>query len=205
MIGSPFLAGRDRYERVMDGRVDNTHDAAFTHTVRLSDPDRSVEVTAVCTPSPGYEVREASVRVLSGAVDPGIARDFPGLAGARMVGGFTKRLADLCGPREGAGLLVDAGIEVARLSRQVTKMPAAAVAALAPGDSQACWALDMAGWVDLPDSCFTYSPAGRALFGTWESSRPCSPDDRGIATDHRSADIDLPGLAGVSMRLHLSF
>lgn len=138
MIGSPFLAGRDRYERVMDGRVDNTHDAAFTHTVRLSDPDRSVEVTAVCTPSPGYEVREASVRVLSGAVDPGIARDFPGLAGARMVGGFTKRLADLCGPREGAGLLVDAGIEVARLSRQVTKMPAAAIASLAPSDSQTC-------------------------------------------------------------------
>ena len=39
MIGSPFLAGRDRYERVMDGWVDNTHDAAFTHTVRITDPD----------------------------------------------------------------------------------------------------------------------------------------------------------------------
>src|SRR5581483_1884000 len=29
VIGSPFLAGRDRYERVMDGRVDNTHEAFF--------------------------------------------------------------------------------------------------------------------------------------------------------------------------------
>ncbi len=175
MIGSPFLAGRDRYERVMDGRVDNTHDTALTHTVRLTDPDRCVEVTALCTPSPGYEVREASMRVLSGVVDPGIATDFPGLAGTRMVGGFTRRLAELCGPREGAGLLVDAGIEVARLSRQVTKMPASAVAALKPGDSQACWALDMAGWVDLPDSCFTYSPAGRALFGTRPVSSPMVP------------------------------
>src|SRR5216684_3476856 len=53
MIGSPFLAGRDRYERVMDGRVDNTHDTALTHTVRLTDPDRCVEVTAVYSPAPG--------------------------------------------------------------------------------------------------------------------------------------------------------
>ena len=44
MIGSPFLAGRDRYERVMEGWVDNTHDAAFTHTVRVPErihPSRS--------------------------------------------------------------------------------------------------------------------------------------------------------------------
>ena len=205
MIGSPFLAGRDRYERVMDGRVDNTHDTAFTHTVRLTDPDRSVEVTAVCTPSPAYEVREASARALSGVVDPGITADFPRLAGTRMVGGFTKRLAELCGAREGAGLFVDAGIEVARLSRQVTKMPASAVASLEPGDSQACWALDMAGWVDLPDSCFTYSPAGRALFGTRPVSSPMvpalyspPPGARDVFTRRKVARLVLTG-----RRLHL--
>jgi hypothetical protein len=205
VIGSPFLAGRDRYERVMDGRVDNSHDAALTHTVRLTDPDRSVEVIAVCTPSPAYQVREASARVLSGAADPGIAADFPGLAGARMVGGFTKRLAELCGAREGAGLFVDAGIEVARLSRQVTKMPASAVASLEPGDSQACWALDMAGWADLPDSCFTYSPAGRALFGTRPVSSPMvpalyspPPGARGVFTRKKLARLVLTG-----RRLHL--
>ena len=92
MIGSPFLAGRDRYERVMEGWVDNTHDAAFTHTVRITDPDGGVEVSLVATPSPGYEVQAASARALAGA-DPGIGADFPGLAGTRMVGGFTKRLA----------------------------------------------------------------------------------------------------------------
>jgi len=205
VIGSPFLAGRDRYERVMDGRVDNTHDTAFTHTVRLTDPDRSVEVIAVCTPSPAYEVQEASARVLSGTADPGIAADFPGLAGARMVGGFTRRLAELCGVREGAGLFVDAGIEVARLSRQVTKMPASAVASLEPGDSQACWALDMAGWADLPDSCFTYSPAGRALFGTRPVSSPMvpalyspPPGARGVFARKKLARLVLTG-----RRLHL--
>jgi len=205
VIGSPFLAGRDRYERVMDGRVDNTHDTAFTHTVRLTDPDRSVEVTVVCTPSPTYEVREASAIVLSGVVDPGVTADFPRLAGTRMVGGFTKRRVEVCGTGEGAGLVVDAGIEVARLSRQVTKMPATAVASLEPGDSQACWALDMAGWVDLPDSCFTYSPSGRALFGTRPVSSPMvpalyspPPGARDVFTRRKVARLVLTG-----RRLHL--
>lgn len=175
MIGSPFLEGRDRYERVMEGWVDNTHEDAFTHTVQLVDEDRGVEVSAVCTPSPGYEVREARARVLSGPVDPGLVTDFPGLAGTRMVGGFTRRLAELCGARPGAGLLVDGGIEIARLARQVTRMPASAVDGLDPADAQACWRLDTTGWVDLPDSCFTYSPAGHALFGTRAVSTPMVP------------------------------
>ena len=45
MIGSPYLEGRDRYERAIEGWVDNTHEDAFTHTVRLTDPDHTVEVT----------------------------------------------------------------------------------------------------------------------------------------------------------------
>jgi hypothetical protein len=172
VIGSPYLAGRDRYERVMDGRVDNTHDEAFTHTVEITDPDGAVEVGLVCTPSPGYEILSARARVRAGAVDPAIAADFPALAGTRMVGGFTKRLVELSGARPGAGLFVDAGIEAARLARQVAKLPAAAVARLDPTDALSCWQLDTTGWVDLPDSCFTYSPAGRALFGTRPVSTP---------------------------------
>jgi hypothetical protein len=205
VITSPFLAGRDRYERVMDGWVDNTHDDAFTHTVRLADPDWGIEVSAVCTPSPGYEVREARARVVAGPVDPGIAADFSGLAGTRMVGGFTKRLAELCGGRPGAGLFVDAGIEMARLARQVTKMPPAAVASLDPGDALACWQLDMTGWVDLPDSCFTYSPAGRALFGARPVSTPMAatlysppPGARKVFTRKKVARLVQTG-----RRLHL--
>jgi hypothetical protein len=147
----------------MEGWVDNTHADAFTHTVRLGDDDLVVEVRAVCTPSPGYEVREAGARVLSGAADPGIVTDFGALAGTRMVAGFTRRLGEITGARGGAGLFVDAAIEIARLARQVTRMPAAAIAGLAPGDARRCWHLDTTGWVDLPNSCFTYTPAGRAL------------------------------------------
>jgi hypothetical protein len=171
VIGSPFLAGRDRYERVMEGWVDNTHDTAFTHTVQITDPDGAVEVSLVATPSPGYEVQAASARPLAG-VDAAIAADFPALAGTRMVGGFTKRLAELCGRRMSAGLFVDAGMEAARLARQVTKLPVAATAGLDPDDALACWDLDTTGWVDLPDSCFTYSQAGRALFGTRPVTTP---------------------------------
>lgn len=172
MIGSPYLDGRDRYERVMDGWVDNTHDDAFTHTVRITDDDFGIEVTAVCTPSPGYEVREARARVLSGPADPALAADFGGLAGARMVGGFTRRLAELCGERPGAGLFVDAGIEVARLARQAAKLPPERTAGLEPGDALRCWELDTTGWADLPNSCFTYSQDGRALIGTRPVSTP---------------------------------
>lgn len=175
MIGSAFLAGGDRYERVMEGCVDNTHDTAFTHTVELRDPSASVQVSLVCAASPTYEVREAAARILSGAVDPGIVGDFAAIAGTRMVGGFTKGLAEVCGARAGAGLFVDAGIEVARLARQVARMPASVVAGLDPADALACWRLDTTGWVDLPDSCFTYTQAGRALFGTRPVSTPMVP------------------------------
>src|SRR5262249_8203385 len=120
VITSPYLAGRDRYERVTEGWGDNTHEDAFTYTVRLADDDHSVEVSAVCTPSPAYEVRCARARVLGGPEDPVMAAAFGGIAGARMVAGFGRRLADLTGRGPGAELLVDAGIEVARLARQVT-------------------------------------------------------------------------------------
>ena len=76
MITSPYLDGRDRYERSMEGWVDNTHDDAFTHSVRLTDDDLAVELVAVCTPPPRYEVREAVARVLDGAADPSVAERF---------------------------------------------------------------------------------------------------------------------------------
>jgi DUF2889 family protein len=176
MITSPFLDGRDRYERAMEGWVDATHDDAFTHTVTISDDDGSIELSAVCTPSPGYEVRDARARILAGPADRGIVDRLGRLGGARMVAGFTKRLAELCGSGAGASLFVDAGIEVARLARQVARLPAEATAGLQPGDALRCWQLDTTGWVDLPNSCFTYSVAGRALFGTRPVFTPMPPE-----------------------------
>src|SRR5262249_5562134 len=64
---------------------------------------------------------------------------------------------------DGAALAVDGMIEVARLARQGTRMPRAE-ALQAAGDPRAFWRLDMTSWPDLPDSCFTYSASGRALF-----------------------------------------
>ncbi len=176
MIALPYLVGRDRYERSMEGRVDNTHEDAFTHTVRLTDDDGGVELAAVCTPSPGYEVREAAARVLGGAVDPATAARFGQLGGARMVAGFSRRLAELAGSGPGSQLLVDAGIEIARLARQATKLPREATAGLLAGGARACWDLDTTGWIDLPGSCFAYSPAGRALFETRAVSTPMVAD-----------------------------
>ena len=176
MIDSRYLAGRDRYERATHGWVDNTHPDAFTHTVTLSDDDLAVELVAVCTPSPGYEVREARGRILTGEADSGIMDRLGQLGGARMVGGFTRRLVEVCGGRIGAEHFVDAGVEVARLARQTAKLPREATAGLEGGDPDRCWRLDTTGWVDLPNSCFTYSEAGRALLGTRPVSTPMSPD-----------------------------
>jgi hypothetical protein len=176
VITSPHLDSRDRYERSMEGWVDNTHDDAFTYSVRLTDDDAAVELVAVCTPSPRYEVREAVARVLAGAADPAAAERVGQLAGARMVAGFSRRLAELAGSGPGSRLLVDAGIEIARLARQAIKLPREATAGLASGGARACWDLDTTGWIDLPGSCFTYSSAGRALLETRVVSTPMVAD-----------------------------
>jgi Protein of unknown function (DUF2889) len=176
VITSPCLSGRDRYERSMEGWVDNTHDDAFTHTVRLVDDDAGVELEAVCTPSPGYEVLQAAARATAGAVDPAALERFGQLVGARMVAGFGRRLTELAGQGPAARLLVEAGIEVARLARQTAKFPREATAGLAAGGARACWDLDTTGWIDPPGSCFTYSGAGRALFETRTVSSPMVAD-----------------------------
>ena len=61
---------------------------------------------------------------------------------------------------------MDAGIEVARLARQVTRVPRARVEALRGADARAAGSLDTSSWADLPGSCFTYGAQGRALLET---------------------------------------
>src|SRR2546425_350352 len=89
----PLLRGRARYERVMEGWVDNTHVDAFTHTVSLSDDDRAVEVAVVALPSPTYEIRHARCRALAGGVAPTVVEGVSRLTGTPMVGGLTRRVA----------------------------------------------------------------------------------------------------------------
>ncbi|HYB43080.1 MAG TPA: hypothetical protein VEL75_14980, partial [Candidatus Methylomirabilis sp.] len=203
MISSPFLAGRDRYERRTDGWVDNTHEDALTHTVTITDDDSSIELSAVCTVSPGYEIREARARVLAGAMDAGICDAVGRLRGTRMVAGFTKQLVEVCGTR--AGLLVDAGIEIARLARQVTKLPPSMTAGLRPGDARRCWQLDTTGWAELPNSCFTYSAAGRALLDSLPVATPMAVDLYSPPAGAKKVFVrrKLSRLVSTERRLHL--
>ena len=164
MLEPTVLRGRDRYERVIHAWVDNTHDDALTHTVRIVEPDRGLELAAVVTPPPAYVVRGVTFLALEGDIDA--PADFGALVGTAMTGGLTRRAAAAAGGGRGAALIVDAVVEAARLARQVAKLPPERAARAEGGDPWECWQLDMAGWADLPDSCFTYSDAGRRLFGT---------------------------------------
>ena len=176
MIEPPLLHGRDRYARVIEGWIDNTHDDALTHTVRLSDDDRTLELEVVALPPPSYEIRTAVCRAPRGAVAPAVLAGVGGLAGVPMVGGLTRRVAEATGTGAGAPLVLDAVIEVARLARQVAKLPREETALAAAGDPLECWRLDTKAWADLPDSCFTYSAEGRALFGTRTVVTMSTPD-----------------------------
>ena len=175
MITPALLCERDRYVRVMDGWVDASHEDAFTHTVALSDDDRGIELSIVALPSPAYQIREARCRPVTGTLDPAVIAGVQKLAGTQMVSGLGRRVAELTGRGAGAGLVLDAIIEVARLARQVTKHPRER-AERAAGNAWECWQLDMTGWIDLPNSCFAYSDAGRALFATRSVATPMQPD-----------------------------
>ena len=175
-VDPAVLRGRERYERVTDGVTDNTHEDAFTHSVTIREPERSIELVVVARPSPEYSIRAARARGIAGDVDAAVIAEVPRLAGARMVAGFTRAVADAVGTGAGGALLVDAAVEVARLARQVAKFPRVQAGRAASGDALACWQLDTEGWVDLPDSCFTYRAAGPALFGTRTVTTPMQPD-----------------------------
>ena len=175
MIQPALLEGRDRYERVMEAWVDNTHEDALTHTVRLSDDDRTFELSVEALPSPSYLIRAARCRPVSGAFDPEVAAGVTRLAGTHMVGGLSRRVTELTGAGAGAGFALGALVEAARLARQVAKLPRAE-AERAAGDARACWQLDTTGWTDLANSCFTYTDAGRSLFGTRAVTTPIQPD-----------------------------
>jgi hypothetical protein len=176
VIAPALLESRDRYERVMEGWVDNSHADAFTHTVVLRDDDQAVELSVVAEPSPTYMIREARCRPIAGALDPALIAGIEKLAGTAMVGGLSRRVTELAGTGAGATFALGAIVEVARLARQTAKLPRDRAERAGRGDAQECWHLDMTGWVDLPNSCFTYTEAGRNLFATRTVATPMQPD-----------------------------
>jgi len=164
MLEPAVLRDRARYERRIDGWVDNTHDDALTHTVRIVEPGRELQLTAVVTPPPAYLIRAVRCRTRDDDLEAATGLDT--LIGTAMTAGLTRRAAAAVGAGRGAALVVDAIIEAARLARQVTKLPPARAARAERGDSREYWRLDTESWNDLPDSCFTYSDVGRRLFDT---------------------------------------
>lgn len=164
--GGGWRFGRARYERRMHGWSDNTAADGFTHTVRLEDDDCAVEIVADCSLAPAYEIRAARADALAGPVAAEALAGVAALAGTRMVGGFTRRLHELIGTGLGAALLIDAALEVARLARQVAKIPAAVTATIPAEDGAACRQLDLTSFADLPGSCFTYSDAATAVLAS---------------------------------------
>ena len=177
-VTSPFLVEASRYERVLHGWVDAGAEDGFAMTVRVMDPWVGVELRAETTPSPEYAIRRASGRVLVGVperVDPALAPAMARLRGLTMTGGFSRRVAEAAAGRAGAPYFIAAAIEVARLARQVTRLPGEVVArGLAEGPVGA-WRLDTQGWADLPGSCYTYRPEAEALFATRAVSTPVPP------------------------------
>ena len=160
----------------MDGWVDNTHPDAFTHTVVLRDDDQAVELSVVAEPSPSYLIQEARCRRVAGTLDATLVESLEKLAGTAMVGGLSRRVAELTGSGPGAAFVLGAVVEVARLARQTAKLPRERAERAADGNAWECWQLDMTGWVDLPNSCFTYTEAGRSLFGSRAVTTPMQPD-----------------------------
>src|SRR5262249_57802176 len=74
VIEPPLLRGRARYERAMHGWVDSLHADAFTHTVRLREPDREIELILVALPSPTYLIRDERCPALIGTLAPAVIR-----------------------------------------------------------------------------------------------------------------------------------
>jgi hypothetical protein len=173
----PLLADRPRHERKTFGWSDCTASGdAFVHTVHMAEPDREIELAAEARPSPSYALCSVTARALRGAVDPGAVNGLAALIGTALVAGLGRRVREATGGGAGTDLLLDAVIEVARLARQVACLPrgrAERAEALGPAG---LWALDREGWVDLPDSCFTYSDAGGARLGAAGVSAAATAD-----------------------------
>ena len=58
-VGCPLLERDGRYERVVTGWVDATHDSTLRFTARLTDAAADLEVALTAEPSPSFEIVRA--------------------------------------------------------------------------------------------------------------------------------------------------
>jgi len=212
-LSSPYLADAPRYERAMHGWVDAPEEPAFTMTVRLADRWVGVELVAVGTSSPDYTIQAAGGRVLVGPadrIDPALGAAMQGLGGLTMTAGFTRKVAELGGARAGAPYFVDAAIEIARLARQVTRVPREVIRRHWDQGPSGVWRLDMQGWVDFPSSCYTFRPETERLFAdrtVWAPAQPVlyNPPRGAAGVFNRTKVARLEHAAGMLTLSHSMF
>ena len=144
------------YQRTVSAWVDRGEGALLELNARLADGDVDVEVSLVAEPSPSYQLHRATATARSEATQErcGALLDaFRGVGALRIVGGFRREIASRLGEHPLAHRLLDAAIEAARLSRQVTQIDVPPAVRLTPAGFHQ---LDLEAWPELVDLCFTY-------------------------------------------------
>lgn len=168
--------GEKPYHRIVTGWVDGREDGALRFTARLTDDRVDLDVTLVARPSPDFEILSAQGGVHSVSTRARcshLLEQLPNLAGARIASGFRRQVAAMLGPDPWAIHVIEAAVEAARLSRQVTRVGPLVPANLSPRDFHR---LDLVAWPEFADMCFTYRAESTALFDERSVSTPAVVD-----------------------------
>lgn len=172
-----FLDLASPYERTVTGWVDALDPPPRLRlSARLSDGLADLEVSLVAEPSPSYQLSEATATARSETTRTAggsILEAFREVGRLRIAAGFRRQVAEILGEHPLAGHLLDAAIEAARLSRQVTRIDVAGKARPSPAEFHQ---LDLEAWPELVDLCFTYRNETRALFAERAVRTPATLD-----------------------------
>ena len=164
------------YERTVSGWVDVLENSLLQLNTRLTDRLVDLEVSLVAEPSPSYQLSgaTATARAESTRLSLGtLLEAFPGIGRLRMASGFRRQVAATLGEHPLASHVLDAAIEAARLSRQVTRVEVPGPGQPAPAQFHQ---LDLEAWPELLDLCFTYRAETRALFNERSVRAPATLD-----------------------------
>ena len=159
-----FLGSSDAYGRTVTAWVDRGESTLLELHARLSDEQVDLEVGLVAEPSPSYQLSRAWATPHSDAtrrICGPLLEAYRGVGSLRIVAGFRREIAELLGEHPGVDYLLDATLEAARLSRQVTQTDLPASPRLGPAEFHQ---LDLEAWPELVDLCFTYRRESAALF-----------------------------------------
>jgi hypothetical protein len=159
-----FLDRSGSYERTVTGWVDTLAGSLLLLNARLSDGPIDLEVSLVAEPSPSYQLSRATAVARSRATEERcgpLLEAFRGIGSLRIAAGFRRQVAGLLGEHPAAGHLLDAAMEAARLSRQVTRVDLSGPPPREPAEFHR---LDLEAWPELLDLCFTYRAETEALF-----------------------------------------